>query len=265
MKDLGRRPDSDRYGHSTAETAWAVWQARAALASAPDTSEADASHIVPGGPYSDPEKFIAVLGACAPVDGEATDAELDRLYRETITEGPEDNIQLWENPHRFYARAVLSRYAAPQASEAVALAVLRYERGMPGKENEMPRVVSCNWLPDGEYPVYATPQTSEGVPTGDVNREHTLREIIAALILENDDDAITAETLASARAAIYQPYRTTALSAQPGAQKYWLCCGSKDPNHSNRREPDCFNAAKAKWGTADQHSTAQKKGGSDAN
>ncbi len=53
------------------------------------------------------------------------------------------------------------------------------------------------------------------------------------------------------------------LSAQPGAQKYWLCCGSRDPNHPNRRAPDCFNAAKAKWGTADQHSAAQKNGGSD--
>ncbi|QDJ45013.1 hypothetical protein [Bordetella hinzii] len=38
-------------------------------ASAPDTSEADASPIVPGGPYSDPEQFIASLGASAPVAG----------------------------------------------------------------------------------------------------------------------------------------------------------------------------------------------------
>jgi len=47
-----------------------------------------------------------------------------------------------------------------------------------------------------------------------------------------------------------------ALDAQrPGSQqKYWLCCGSKDPNHPNRRAPDCFNATRAKWGTADQHS-----------
>jgi len=55
----------------------------------------------------------------AHVAGEATDAELDKLYRETITEGPEDDVQLWDNPHRAYARAVLARYAAPQASEAV--------------------------------------------------------------------------------------------------------------------------------------------------
>ena len=33
-------------------------------------------------------------------------------------------------------------------------ATLRYERGTPGKENDMPSVVSCNWLPDGDYAVY---------------------------------------------------------------------------------------------------------------
>lgn len=38
------------------------------------------------------------------------------------------------------------------------VAVVRYERGAPGRENDMPRVVSCNRLPDGEYPLYAAPQ-----------------------------------------------------------------------------------------------------------
>lgn len=38
-------------------------------------------------------------------------------------------------------------------------ATLRYERGTPGNENDMPSVVSCNWLPDGDYAVYlAAPQ-----------------------------------------------------------------------------------------------------------
>ncbi|WP_238881156.1 hypothetical protein [Achromobacter xylosoxidans] len=39
-----------------------------------------------------------------------------------------------------------------------------------------------------------------------------------------------------------------------GQQKYWLCCGSKDPYHGNRRAPDCFNTTRARWGTADEHS-----------
>jgi hypothetical protein len=39
------------------------------------------------------------------------------------------------------------------------VAIIRYERGTPGKENDMPKVVSCSWLPDGVYSVYATPHT----------------------------------------------------------------------------------------------------------
>lgn len=37
-------------------------------------------------------------------------------------------------------------------------AVLRFERSTAGKENEMPIVVSCNWLPDGEYKIYTEQQ-----------------------------------------------------------------------------------------------------------
>lgn len=37
------------------------------------------------------------------------------------------------------------------------VAMLRYARGVPGFENEMPHVVSCNDLPDGLYPVYLAP------------------------------------------------------------------------------------------------------------
>ena len=49
-----------------------------------------------------------------------------------------------------------------QASAPVVLpapdAVLRFERSTAGKENEMPSVVSCNWLPDGEYKLYTEQQ-----------------------------------------------------------------------------------------------------------
>lgn len=49
-------------------------------------------------------------------------------------------------------------------------AVLRFERSTAGKENEMPSVVSCNWLPDGEYKLYTEQQvrallaTATGLP-----------------------------------------------------------------------------------------------------
>lgn len=41
-----------------------------------------------------------------------TDADLDKLYHETVTAGPENDTRCWENPHRLYARAVLARYAS---------------------------------------------------------------------------------------------------------------------------------------------------------
>lgn len=38
------------------------------------------------------------------------------------------------------------------------VAVLRFAKGVPGNENEMPTVLSCNWRPDGDYPVFLAPQ-----------------------------------------------------------------------------------------------------------
>ena len=45
-------------------------------------------------------------------------------------------------------------------------AVLRFERSTAGKENEMPSVVSCNWLPDGEYKLYTEQQVRAMLATG---------------------------------------------------------------------------------------------------
>lgn len=39
-------------------------------------------------------------------------------------------------------------------AEMPPVAVIEFARGRPGNENEMPRVISCNWQPDGQYPVY---------------------------------------------------------------------------------------------------------------
>ena len=55
------------------------------------------------------------------------------------------------------ARAAIAALRSMPQGEPVA--TIRYERGTPGKENDMPKVVSCNWLPDGVYSVYATPHT----------------------------------------------------------------------------------------------------------
>jgi len=42
-----------------------------------------------------------------------------------------------------------------------AAAVIRFDRGTPGNENEMPKVISCVWMPDGEYTLYALPPAPE--------------------------------------------------------------------------------------------------------
>jgi len=66
-----------------------------------------------------------------------------------------------------FARALLSRYGKP-SGDAQSVATLRYERSKPGCENEMPRVISCNWLPDGDYIVYAAPVAAQKADDNDV-------------------------------------------------------------------------------------------------
>ena len=66
----------------------------------------------------------------------------------------------WEVWQAAWSAALAS---APSAAiQTVNLvAVIRFDRNTPGNENEMPRVVSCIRLPDGEYPVYAAPLAQE--------------------------------------------------------------------------------------------------------
>ena len=64
--------------------------------------------------------------------------------------------------------------AAGRVQQAEPVAVLRFQRDTPGHENDMPAVVSCNWLPDGDYRVYlATP--AERAPAPTVAEAHTDR------------------------------------------------------------------------------------------
>ena len=60
-----------------------------------------------------------------------------------------------------FAHAVLGQWgaqpvAAPVGTEPTAR--IRYERNTPGRENEMPRVVSCNRMADGVYEVFTASQ-----------------------------------------------------------------------------------------------------------
>lgn len=63
------------------------------------------------------------------------------------------NVLRRAGKHEVADELEITAQAAP-AAVARPVAVLKFERGTPGRENEMPRVVSCNWMPDGEYEVY---------------------------------------------------------------------------------------------------------------
>lgn len=56
----------------------------------------------------------------------------------------------------------------PAAVSTDPVATLRFQRGTPGHENDMPEVVSCNWLPDGVYSVYLAPPA----PAAAIRRTH---------------------------------------------------------------------------------------------
>ena len=72
---------------------------------------------------------------------------------------PDHSLDCGTQP--FFTAEQMREYAlaALRSMPAEPVATIRYERGTPGKENDMPKVVSCNWLPDGVYSVYATPHT----------------------------------------------------------------------------------------------------------
>lgn len=66
--------------------------------------------------------------------------------------------------HPMYAAAFeAGALSVASHRESAPVAVLRYEQGTPGRENEMPRVVSCNRMPDGEYAVYLAAPASGDV------------------------------------------------------------------------------------------------------
>ena len=71
-----------------------------------------------------------------------------------------------------FAHAVLAKWGARPVAAPVGMqpvARIRYERNTPGRENEMPRVVSCNRMADGIYEVFTESQVQAmfaAVPSG---------------------------------------------------------------------------------------------------
>lgn len=76
------------------------------------------------------------------------------------SELPNDSSPRWvgglHDMQLLRAALATQQEAQPQVEP---VARIEFRRGTPGKENDMPAVVSCNWLPDGVYEVYLADPT----------------------------------------------------------------------------------------------------------
>ena len=68
---------------------------------------------------------------------------------------------------------------APTVSKAP-IARLRFQRGTPGHENDMPEVVSCDWLPDGVYSAYLAAEAVPPASSAPIQGGLTNPELFAA-------------------------------------------------------------------------------------
>lgn len=220
----------------TYETAQWAWNTRAALASAP-VSNPIQWPTMPASKGQSPVLFEdgyaegwakcmdecrrAVSQASSPVAGEAQTSDADILALSGQVMAAHSDGRGYDAGVISFARALLARYAAPQASEAVRNAALEEAASMcESWKMDRPRV------------------SAEAVANQTMVR---MARYIRALKAQADKDG-----------------GDCAKGAGDGQPKYWLCCGSTEPEHRNRRAPDCFNADRAKWGTADQHSVVKQ-------
>lgn len=119
--------------------------------------------------------------------------------------------------------------AAPAAPQPAAqpVAVLRFERGASGCENEMPRVVSCNRLPDGEYAVFLAAQPA--AQQGEIAwPEMPPRKGQSPVLFEDGYDEGWAKCLEACKAALAAQAQEAAPAAQgepSGARDEGFNCG----------------------------------------
>ncbi|QYJ23390.1 hypothetical protein KYT87_09305 [Achromobacter sp. ES-001] len=210
--------------------------------------------------------LLGVIMASAPVAGEAQPV----AYRAWFDQdnGARWLFTLWPEEERLDVQWQ-PLYAAPQASEAVRLDAPAQVGGVRfGKGIHWSTVISAA---QRHHAFMNTPEK-------EAERIARAKEFVESIQADKDGAQSPANrpesraSIESKGGALDGGEQLSGISGEldcaKGAgdvqQKYWLCCGSKDPNHPNRRAPDCFNADRAKWGTAGQHSAAQKQGDSDA-
>ena len=86
-----------------------------------------------------------------------------------------------------FAHAVIAKWGTQGTLAAAAagmqpVARIRYERNTPGRENEMPRVLSCNRMADGVYEVFTASQVQAALaaaPSGPVRVPLTAAQMAA--------------------------------------------------------------------------------------
>ena len=127
---------------------------------------------------------------------------------------------------------------ASPAAVAWPVAVLKFERGTPGRENEMPRVVSCNWMPDGEYEVYLA-----AAPTTQPAHQQEAQEPVAVVV--------PCHTPSGKRVALYSAKQDLPI----GTQLYTA------PQPSPAAQVDALDAERYRWLAASCRSTSEHWGG----
>lgn len=66
----------------------------------------------------------------------------------------EDAVKNYERKKRDLVEIVRARSCAALKMDCRPMARIRYQKTSVGHENEMPVVISCDWLPDGVYEVF---------------------------------------------------------------------------------------------------------------
>lgn len=115
---------------------------------------------------------LASLPAPTPAAGEAVALKWNEAAA-AVTEGLTGDAFVLTRSEGLWTVRTLDAWrhlnAASQApaTGGDAVAVLRFANGLPGNENEMPTVVSCNWPPDGEYRVFLANHSPDAGDVGE--------------------------------------------------------------------------------------------------
>lgn len=117
------------------------------MTSAEISAQREARHAMENLPVEDRDWFIQPMS-------------WEESTRTVLAGSPFKNSVVGVFPTAQIAECIVRDHIAAREAQALAegvaqpVAVVEFARGKTGNENEMPRVISCNWQPDGQYPVF---------------------------------------------------------------------------------------------------------------